>query len=284
MVSRFDQIHPLRKYLSEENKKGKTIGFVPTMGALHNGHISLIERSKGENDITVCSIFVNPTQFNNPADLLKYPRPIEHDKQMLEKALCDILFLPEDNEMYPSPGFTKISFGSVEDVMEGKYRKGHFSGVGIILSKLFHIIQPDNAYFGQKDLQQCAVVKVLVKDLFFNVNIITCPTLREADGLAMSSRNKRLSPEQRQAAPVLYQTLEGAKKDLFQGKKIEKIKSEVEHFFKLRNDMNLEYFEIVDNTTLLPIQNPRDHKEIAICIATYFGEVRLIDNIIFQFN
>jgi len=283
MVSVFNQILPLRQYLSEEIKKGKKIGFVPTMGALHNGHVSLIEKSRRENDITVCSIFVNPTQFNNTSDLLKYPRPIEQDKQILEKALCDILFLPDEKEMYPSPAFTKISFGNVEEVMEGKYRKGHFSGVGIVLSKLFHIVQPDNAYFGQKDLQQCAIVKVLVKDLFFNVNIVICPTLREADGLAMSSRNKRLSPEQRQAAPVLYQTLEGAKKDLLQGKKIEKVKEEVEHFFKLRNDMKLEYFEIVDSVTLLSIQNPHDHKEIAICIATYFGEVRLIDNIIFNF-
>ncbi|MBC8109911.1 MAG: pantoate--beta-alanine ligase [Verrucomicrobia bacterium] len=276
----FKTVTALRKHLEDLQKDGKTIGLVPTMGALHEGHLSLIRQSKNENNITVCSIYVNPAQFNNPNDLAKYPRTVDSDKEMLEKAACDILFLPEDAEMYPQVAQLKFFFGYLEEVMEAKHRKGHFNGVGLVIAKLFHLIAPDRAYFGQKDLQQCAVISLLVRELFFNTTIIICPTLREPDGLAMSSRNRRLSPEQRQAAPMLYRTLQDAKTDLQQGKKIEKIKEEVHQFFKLRTDIKLEYFEIVDGVTLQPLPSFHFPQPIAICIAAYFGEVRLIDNLL----
>jgi pantoate--beta-alanine ligase len=275
----FKTISSLRNHLGDLQKDGKTIGLVPTMGALHEGHLSLINQSKNENNITVCSIYVNPTQFNNPNDLAKYPRTVDKDQEILEKATCDILFLPEDAEMYPQVAQLKFFFGYLEEVMEAKHRKGHFNGVGLVIAKLFHTIAPDRAYFGQKDLQQCAVINLLVRELFFNTQIIICPTSREPDGLAMSSRNRRLSPEQRQAAPVLYRILQDAKTDFENGKKIEKIKEEANQFFKLRSDIKLEYFEIVDGLTLQPLQQFHFPQPIAICIAAYFGEVRLIDNL-----
>lgn len=197
----FNTISETQQYLKAQQRAGKTIGFVPTMGALHAGHISLIERAKTENDLAVCSIFVNPTQFNNSDDLKKYPRTLERDCEMLRPVGCDVVFAPSAEEMYPSLPQLKMDFGTLETIMEGKFRPGHFNGVGIVVSKLFNIVKPDKAYFGLKDLQQVAVIRRMVQELSFDLEIIPCPTLRETDGLAMSSRNTRLSPEARALAP-----------------------------------------------------------------------------------
>jgi pantoate--beta-alanine ligase len=275
-------IAALREKLVQERLAGKKIGFVPTMGALHQGHVSLIERAKMENEVVVCSIYVNPTQFNNPNDLAKYPRTLDTDLEILEKAGCDYLFFPSDQEMYPQSPLLRMQFGNLEEVMEGRHRKGHFAGVGLVVSKLFHIVEPNRAYFGQKDLQQCAIIKALVRELHFNLELVICPTIRENDGLAMSSRNRRLSPEQRQAAPLLYKTLQDASQDLMSGKKQDAIRAEVEQFFKLRTDIHLEYFEIADANTLQPPSQLRPGQEVALCIAAYFGEVRLIDNLLLR--
>jgi pantoate--beta-alanine ligase len=282
MTQVFTEIQALRQQLHTFRQNQKSLGLVPTMGALHQGHISLIQRAKAENDIVAVSIYVNPTQFNNPQDLAKYPRTLDADREMLEKAGCDLLFTPADAVMYPSSPLLKLSFGNLEEAMEGKHRKGHFAGVGLVVSKLFNIFEPEKAYFGQKDWQQCAVIRQMAKELFFDLEVVVCPTLREADGLAMSSRNRRLTPEQRQTAPVLYRMLTDAQTDLLTGKKPEKVKAETEQLGKLRTDFNLEYFEIADALTLQPVQNLREHREIALCIAAYFGEVRLIDNVVFS--
>ena len=200
----FYSINTLQDYLKNQRRKGKSLGFVPTMGALHRGHLSLIEASKAENDLTICSIFVNPTQFNNPQDLAVYPRTLQADCEMLESVKCDVVFAPNAHDMYLTLPNLKFDFGDLERVLEGKFRPGHFNGVGIVVSKLFNIIQPDSAYFGQKDLQQCAIINRLVKDLSYNLKLNICPTQRETDGLAMSSRNRNLTPEQRKNAPEIY--------------------------------------------------------------------------------
>jgi pantoate--beta-alanine ligase len=210
----FNTISEIQHYLKTQQRAGKKIGFVPTMGALHAGHISLIERAKTENDLVVCSIFVNPTQFNNPDDLKKYPRTLELDCKLLLSSGCDVVFAPSAEEMYPNLPHLRIDFGTFETVMEGKFRPGHFSGVGIVVSKLFNIVKPVKAYFGQKDLQQVAVIRRMVEELSFDLEIIPCPTWRETDGLAMSSRNSRLSAEARTLAPQIYKALNLAKAKL----------------------------------------------------------------------
>jgi pantoate--beta-alanine ligase len=277
----FNTISLLKEQLTKIRRQGNTIGFVPTMGALHEGHISLINRSKNETDYTVCSIFVNPAQFNNAADLEKYPRTVTEDSIMLEKAGCDILFLPSDAEMYPQVAQIRISFGELENVMEGKFRPGHFAGVGLVVSKLFHITVPDKAFFGQKDLQQCAVISCLINDLNFPLELVICPTIREKDGLAMSSRNRRLLPEFRKEAPILYQKLREAEKMLSDGEKPEKVQQIITEYFLKRSDIQLEYFEIADFHTLKSVKEIYPNQKIALCIAAFFGEIRLIDNIIF---
>ena len=270
-----------QKYLKKEQANGKTIGFVPTMGALHAGHISLIERSKKENDITVCSIFVNPTQFNNPEDLKKYPRTLEKDAEMLEAANCDVVFAPTAEEMYPSLPKLKMDFGSLETVMEGKFRPGHFNGVGIVVSKLFHIVKPDKAYFGLKDLQQVAVIRQMVKDLSFDLDIIPCPTLRESDGLAMSSRNMRLSAEARILAPQIFKALHVAKEQLQKGSSSTETQAIIRHYFSNYPAFEVEYFEIADFDSLEAIDRQNPTGKTAICVAAFLGGVRLIDNIVF---
>ena len=245
----FNTISSLQNFLNSERIKGKSISFVPTMGALHTGHLSLIEASKKQNDLTVCSIFVNPTQFNNAHDLSVYPRTLEADCQMLESIGCDAVFAPSAEEMYPQLPQIKFDFGDLERVMEGQFRPGHFNGVGIVVSKLFNIVQPDNAYFGQKDLQQCAIVNRLVKDLSFSLILNICPTQRETDGLAMSSRNRNLSPEQRNDAPHIYKALQKAADLLRKNKSSEAVKTFVKQYFEALS--NFERSE--EHTSELPV-------------------------------
>lgn len=273
----------LHTALFAERVKGNKIGLVPTMGALHEGHISLIERSKKENDLTVCSIFVNPLQFNNANDLLKYPRTLEKDIKMLEKAGCDIVFAPDVSTIYVTKPGLAIDFGDLERVMEGKFRPGHFNGVAIIVSKLFHMVDPDRAYFGQKDLQQYLIIKQLVDSLSFRVELISCDIIREQDGLAMSSRNQRLLPEHRVIANNLYKALELAK-ELVLKNHLEKAEEAVKEYLSPFKSIQLEYLEIADGNTLIKVGDLKDHSSVAICIAAFLGEVRLIDNIIVELN
>lgn len=259
---------------------GKVIGFVPTMGALHQGHLSLIQAANRQADITVASIFVNPTQFNNPDDLKNYPRTFTRDLELLEKAGCDIVFAPSENEMYPKKDERTFDFGELDKVMEGEHRPGHFNGVGLIVSKLFDAVQPHKAFFGEKDFQQVAVVKKLVQLLNQNVEIIPCPTIRESDGLAMSSRNKLLSPQHRKAAPIIYETLAQAKL-LTNTMAVNELKTFVKDKINQHKLLKVEYFELVNGTTLEAVSDFNNGKVIVGCIAVWAGNVRLIDNIIF---
>jgi pantoate--beta-alanine ligase len=277
----FTSIHDFQKYLKIQAIHHKSIGFVPTMGALHAGHLSLIEASKLDNDITVCSIFINPTQFNNPEDLLKYPRTLEADCEMLEAAGCHAVFAPSAEEMYPEQPVLKMHFGPLEMVMEGASRPGHFNGVGIVVSKLFNIVKPDRAYFGQKDLQQVAVVRRLVADLNFDLDLVTVPTMREEDGLAMSSRNRRLNEEERRIAPHIYRILESAKNELSNGESVEYVIETARQEFSAIKAFSLDYFEVVGLATLQPIKTIGTEGTNAICIAAFLGPVRLIDNVVF---
>jgi pantoate--beta-alanine ligase len=272
-------ISEMVKAMQKERKAGKTIGFIPTMGALHEGHLSLVEESRKANDITVCSIFVNPFQFNNKQDLEKYPRNLNIDRRLLQTAGCDYVFIPEDNEIYPDgmPSLD-INFGTLDKVLEGKFRPGHFKGVAIIVKKLFEIISPDNAYFGKKDYQQLLVIRHLVSVFQLPVKIHACPTFREADGLAMSSRNLRLTIGEREMAPMIYQTLCNAKekaghlpvKDLRKWA-IKKINS--------NPTFKVEYFEIVDKNDLHILESWKEKENALACTAVFLGDVRLIDNI-----
>ena len=274
------ELSQLQSYLAHQKKDSKTLGLVATMGALHPGHISLIERSRKDNDHTICSIFVNPTQFDNSSDLLKYPRTLEADRVLLEQAGCDAVFAPANEEMYHQPPRLRLDFGKLEEVMEGKFRPGHFNGVGLVVSKLFHMIKPDRAYFGQKDLQQFLIIRQLVNDLSFDIQLVRCPIVREPDGLAMSSRNSRLNPEQRKKAPQLYQTLVKAKEMLLSGIPVAAAIMAVQRDLAMQDDIKLEYFEVVDEESLQPIENIREYAQVALCMAAYLGDVRLIDNLL----
>lgn len=275
----FNSISSLQNFLKSQRLLGLSVGFVPTMGALHTGHLSLIETSRKQNDLTVCSIFVNPTQFNNAHDLSVYPRTLEADCQMLESVECDVVFAPTAEEMYPQLPQIKFDFGDLERVMEGQFRPGHFNGVGIVISKLFNIIQPNDAYFGQKDLQQCAIVHRLVKDLSFSLTLNICPTQRETDGLAMSSRNRNLSPQQRADAPHIQKALQKAVDLLKENKSSVEVKTFISEYFEAVSSFELEYFEISDVETLQPINELQTGKT-ALCIAAFMGKTRLIDNIV----
>lgn len=267
--------------LTEIKKTGHQIGLVPTMGALHKGHVSLLDCCKSENDISVVSIFVNPTQFNDPEDLEKYPRNQEKDLQVLSEAGCDIAFVPDEKTIYPVPDNRIFDFGNLDKIMEGSSRPGHFNGVAQVVSRLFDIIKPDRAYFGEKDIQQIAIIRKMTALLKLPVIIRACPTLRENDGLAMSSRNVLLNPRQRKSAVVISQTLKMAlyKKELSVGR----LKQWVIDTINLNDDLEVEYFEIVDSCNLQPVQN-RDKPEIVVigCIAVRAGNVRLIDNVFFH--
>jgi pantoate--beta-alanine ligase len=275
----FDDISALRDYLKAQRSQGKIIGFVPTMGALHEGHLSLVELLKPKVDLVVCSVYVNPAQFNDPEDLAKYPRVVAQDRLMLESQGCDLLFTPTDAQMYPQKPFTNFDFGHLERVMEGQYRPGHFNGVGLVVSKLFHIVEPDLAVFGQKDLQQFLIIQQMTKDLSFNVELICAPIIREADGLAMSSRNRRISAQMRPLAPVFYKALTLAKEKLLSGQSVTAVQQEVREFCQATEAAKLEYFEIVDSQNLKPVEDIQDHQQVSLCIAGYLDGIRLIDNI-----
>lgn len=277
----FTSVKSLRQYLDQQVLQQKTIGLVPTMGALHKGHISLIEAAKKDTDIVVCSVFVNPTQFNNPEDLAKYPRTFEADSIMLENAGCSAVFAPSVEEMYPEQPVVKMNFGALETVMEGASRPGHFNGVGIVVSKLFNIVRPHRAYFGQKDLQQVSVVRQLVNDLAFGFELVVCPTVRETDGLAMSSRNTRLNAAERAIAPHIYRILAGAGEDLREGKHVSEVIGWAKSEFEKIREFTLDYFEVINLKTLLPVEKIGLAGTNAICVAAFLGPVRLIDNIIF---
>jgi pantoate--beta-alanine ligase len=257
----------------------KTIGLVPTMGALHTGHLELVKKAKESTDIVVVSIYVNPTQFNNPADFEKYPKTLDKDLEILDKIDVDIVFTPENQEIYPSNPELRLNFGLLEEVLEGAFRPGHFNGVGIVVSKLLNIVKPDVAFFGQKDLQQVAVIKRLVEDLSFGVRIEVVPTVREEDGLAFSSRNMRLNPDERMAALVLSKALFFAKSELLRGADWLTVKKQAVQLFQSEALCRMEYFELVDPSTFKTVENfnPRDLS--SICTAAYIGEVRLIDNL-----
>lgn len=274
-----NEISRLTDTLSGDYFKNKTIGLVPTMGALHNGHLELVKKARKECDVVVCSIYVNPTQFNNTEDLVEYPRTLENDVSLLEKSKCDIVFCPDDNEMFIANTVLNIDFGALGKVLEGEFRPGHFNGVGLIVSKLFNIVQPNLAYFGQKDLQQFAIIDTLVKGLNFNIKLKCVPTVRDNDGLALSSRNKRLSTEGIQRALLFNRALLLAKEKLLGNEAIASIIAEVKTLFE-KNDVELEYFKIVNKHTFEEVNQNIHGVDIAFCIAGYIEGVRLIDNLL----
>lgn len=289
-----NRVQELEKHLNIVQNQQKTVGFVPTMGALHNGHLALVKRSKADNSITVCSIFVNPTQFNDPSDLEKYPRTLETDCKLLESVGCDVVFAPPVHEMYTEEELEQkrrktedktwaqgknIEFGQLAKVMEGAQRPGHFNGVVQVVSKLFRMVQPQKAYFGQKDFQQLAIIRSMTKQMGFPIEIIGCPIIRESDGLAMSSRNVRLSAAERKVAPLISQTL-FAVKEMQQSHSIAELKAFAERKIASEALMQLEYFEIADAETLQTITEYSEAKSAVACIALKLGAVRLIDNVI----
>jgi pantoate--beta-alanine ligase len=280
-VEVINTIKEMQTFSSSHRKEGKKLGFVPTMGALHQGHLELVKQAVKENDIAVCSIFINPIQFNNPDDLKKYPRTFQRDSELLEKEGCHIIFHPSVEEMYPGPVVKVYDFGNLDKVMEGKYRQGHFNGVAVVVKKLFDMVMPHRAYFGEKDYQQLAIIKALVKMENLDVEIVPCPIVREDDGLAMSSRNVRLSAEQRHHAPSIYKTLARAR-NLYPVSTVAEVKQEVINAINEEPLMNLEYFEISDTETLEPITDKKPEKAVIACIAVHMGDVRLIDNMIFN--
>lgn len=260
---------------------GKSIGFVPTMGALHSGHLSLIEAAKKQADIIIVSIFVNPNQFNDPKDLEKYPRDIEKDIEKLQEVGCDILFAPTVEDIYPEEDNRQFDFGLIDKVMEGKHRPGHFNGVAQVVSRLFNIVNPDKAFFGMKDFQQIAIINEMVKQLKFNIEIVECPTIRELDGLAMSSRNLLLDDERRKIAPIIAQSLNESRK-FAEKYSIKETIEYVESKINANELLDVEYFEIVDGNSLQAVNSWDDADYIVGAIAVFAGEVRLIDNVVYK--
>lgn len=266
----------------QAREAGKSIGLVPTMGALHAGHLSLIERARKENDIVVVSVFVNPTQFNNPEDLRTYPRTEEADAAKLREAGVDYAFMPEVSEIYPEPDTRRFDLGPVAEVMEGAMRPGHFNGVAQIVSKLFAMVNPDRAYFGEKDFQQIAVIRKMVELEGFGLEIVPCPIKREADGLAMSSRNVRLSAHQRAIAPEIHRILQESTK--MTDRTIADIQKWVTDSINAVDGMDVEYYSIVNPLTMQPLSSwadVPDGKAVG-CVTVNVGDVRLIDNIKYQ--
>jgi len=265
-------------YLNSLRDENKSIGFVPTMGALHQGHLELLSRSKKENEASVCSIFVNPIQFNNPEDLKKYPRTIESDIEKLKSVYCDVLFVPDVQEMYPEDNKKQYDFGLLEKVMEGKFRPGHFNGVAVVVKLLFDIIEPNRAYFGEKDFQQLAIINAMVKQENLKIEIVPCAIVREKDGLAMSSRNVRLTSKEREIAPIIYKTLDSVKNKKNK-QSIQELSDWAKSELNMIPGMEVEYFEIVNTENLQAIKSFDDSQHSVACVATYLGDVRLIDNI-----
>lgn len=270
----------LKDKLTQSGNRG-SVGFVPTMGALHSGHISLVDKAMLENETVVVSIFVNPTQFNDPKDLDRYPRTLEADLEMLKPTGCQLVFVPSVSEIYPEPDTRIFDFGKAGEVMEGKHRPGHFNGVAQVVSRLFDLVNPQKAYFGLKDFQQLAIIKQMVKQLNLPVEIIPCPIIREESGLAMSSRNELLTPEERKNAAIISQTLLKAT-NLFNQKSVTELIEWVTSQINKNPFLNVEYFEIVDTLTLQPVTNRDEPCGKTGCIAVFCGKIRLIDNIVFN--
>lgn len=274
-------VHTIKELQSELNALrsiGKTIGLVPTMGALHAGHASLVKRAVAENDVVVVSDFVNPTQFNDRNDLIKYPRTLDADCELLEKVGACFVFAPSVEEIYPEPDTRQFSYAPLDTVMEGKFRPGHFNGVCQIVSKLFMIVEPDRAYFGEKDFQQLAIIREMVKQMEFKLQIVGCPIVREEDGMALSSRNARLLPEEREYALNISQTLFKSR-TFAASHTVAETQKFVEDAIAASKGLRLEYFEIVDGNNLQKIASWEDTEYAVGCITVFCGEVRLIDNI-----
>lgn len=276
-------VSELEQYVGRERNNGRSIGLVPTMGALHAGHLSLVERAVKENDDVIVSVFVNPTQFNNPTDLATYPRTEEEDCRLLARAGVSVAFVPAVEEIYPSGAKQEKEFdlGTAAEVMEGKFRPGHFQGVAQIVSRLFELCRPNRAYFGEKDFQQIAVIRNMVKSEGIDVDIIDCPIKRADDGLALSSRNALLTPEQRAIAPEIYKALkEGV--EYSNSHSVKETHDMVVKALDSHEGLQTEYFEIVDARTLLPVEEWEESPEIQGCVTVFCGKVRLIDNIKFR--
>ena len=276
----FNKIVDLQNVLFLARKQGKKIGLVPTMGALHEGHASLVTKSIGENDITVVSVFLNPTQFNDQSDFDRYPRTLEADSRLVEACGADYIFAPSVKDIYPSPDARHFEFPPVTTVMEGARRPGHFNGVCQVVSRLFYIVRPDSAYFGEKDWQQIAVVKQLAKYINSNVQIVECPIIRDPDGLAKSSRNSLLTKEERAIAPAIYQILRESI-GYAETHSLKETRNMVVERINAIPELEVEYFEIVDGDSLLPVENWERSEYIVGCITVYCGKtpIRLIDHI-----
>ena len=280
----YSEIAPLQAKLAERRAHKERIGLVPTMGALHEGHRALLARSLRDNDHTVCSIYVNPTQFNNPDDLAHYPRTLERDIEFLTALGCHTLFCPTDQTMYPSgaSGHLTIEFSDLASTLEGRYRPGHFSGVGVVVSKLFHIVHPHRAYFGQKDLQQFAIIRKLVQDLLFPIQLVRVPIVRTTEGLALSSRNRRLSAAQQQTALRLYQSIKQVTFALQKQMPVADARQQGIDYLTKEPEIRLDYLEIVDADTFGTVSDISHHQQVAVCVAAYVGEIRLIDNLLLE--
>ena len=289
-MNTYTTVAALTAAIEQAKKEHKTIGLVPTMGALHEGHLSLVNRARKENDIVVVSVFVNPIQFNNQEDLAKYPRTVDADLEKPTAAGADIAFVPSVEEMYPEKVETVYHFGPLEEVMEGPRRPGHFSGVAVVVRRLFDLTQPDRAYFGEKDFQQIAIIRNLLEQIKYPIELVPCPIVRADDGLALSSRNMRLSPEARAIAPNIYATLQQAV-EMSEYEDVESVQLWVMDTLSSFHEVNgldeklsfdPEYFEIVNDITLQPIDNWDDAEGIVGCIAVWLDGVRLIDVIRFR--
>ena len=295
-MKQYTQVQALRQALRQarEDNPRLTVGLVPTMGALHEGHLSLITRAKQECDLVVVSVFVNPIQFNNQEDLAKYPRTEEADMQLLASVEADMVLTPSVEEMYPEPVTTTYSFGKIEQVMEGPQRPGHFNGVAVVVRRLFDIVEPQRAYFGEKDFQQIAIIRNLLEQIHYPITLVPCPIVRAADGLALSSRNMRLSPAARKVAPTIYATLQQAQR-MMESHTVEQVKAYVVETLRAYHSpdgtlinpdtyhvFDPEYFEIVDDTTLQPIAAWEESRGVVGCITVWLTGVRLIDMIRFK--
>lgn len=279
----FKKVESLKKYLAERQAAGKKIGYVPTMGALHEGHASLIKKAKAENDICVCSIFVNPTQFNDPKDLEKYPRTEGQDIEMLVELENDVLFYPTVAAIYPKNiNIPKFDFGQVDKVMEGKFRPGHFDGVVEVVHRLLAIVEPNGLYMGQKDFQQFTLIQHMLHQIESKTQLVVCPIIREEDGLALSSRNVRLTKENRKNAPLISRTLHQLNDWLAHGVSIQQAEEKAIQQLSKIPDFKPEYLEIVDGHSLQPIEKMTDSDYVVVCAAVGTGDIRLIDNLILK--
>lgn len=272
----FERKTELNQFVAKAKAQSKSIGFVPTMGALHAGHIALVEAAVDQCDLVVASVFVNPIQFNNAKDLKKYPRTFESDRKMLEEVGCDVVFYPSEQEMYPNEVVEKFDFGQLETVMEGASRPSHFNGVAVVVKRLFDLVHPDFAFFGKKDFQQLAIIKDLVKQMKSDIQIVGLDTVREKDGLAMSSRNTRLSKQNREIAVELFRALNFIKQNK---KNFDPPQLEAEAIRKLKTNFKVEYIQIIDGNNLQSISDWNQSNYPVVCAAAFLGDVRLIDNL-----